>query len=800
MIDKDQVKDSTLVENTAQAVRNHLMSFKSNRDHVITRWIWELLQNARDASPQDDSGIIASIEYTNGELLFQHNGRDFTVREISHLIFHGSTKAEDKETIGQYGSGFLTTHLLSPSIEVSGRTDEGETFKFQLTRELSSVDALKTSMDSAWDDFKASTESKLDSTGEAVATQFRYLVDKEAEDVVEKGLSALKVSAPFLIVFNRQFDRIYIQDHGAFTQFKVTKREVLQEGLQEITVEQNENGEQSYGTYIIADGDKASIAIPIKVTDDGWECLELSDIPRLFLGFPLIRTETFSFPAVINSFDFTPEENRDGVALWLNEDDLANQKNQAVIEEACRLHLKLIQFISSKGSSRIYTLANVPSIHDRDWLNEDRLRECLSEQFVKPMRQLPITFCEYGFVAPIESHIPRPATVENHENLWDLLNDVKHFQKKLPIRKETLGWGYTIDSWATILEREPTDFDEAIDGSKLAGHIENGADDLDGLKDLLNENTCEVEWLNQLHQFLIDDGVDDVNKERSLVLDQGGNLDNLDNLYRDDVIDDELKDIADNLGLQCRLYLRDRRLTALGDHVGRGNRANEDVLREINDKLQELANNVDDGLSAEFVKASIGALSWTVRAQDWKRLGGFPVFSQSGDTTSRAIIWLPQNSEENSDTPLAPIKAWPNDLQEYSDLFPRQYILADGFFEAIPCPDIWQTLSEKGFVNTNVIITKTDNHKRFLPSGLLSEDVDHKSREPVRLTNIAFLSRDQVGIMERVRRSPSRARILWRFITKWMSANDPYGLDALETDCVNVEIPTNISQQNGLRG
>ena len=78
---------------------------------------------------------------------------------------------------------------------------------------------------------------------------------------------------------------------------------------------------------------------------DAW-CLPIVDIPRLFLGFPLVGTENFSFPAVINSFQFTATEHRDGVFLWQAEDtaNVANQENQAVIEEACGLLAQMLRF------------------------------------------------------------------------------------------------------------------------------------------------------------------------------------------------------------------------------------------------------------------------------------------------------------------------------------------------------------------------------------------------------------------------------------------------------------------------
>ena len=74
------------------------------------------------------------------------------MEEVAHLIYHGSTKLEDEKTIGQYGSGFLTTHLLSPAIDVSGQLNDTRPFQFRLKREISSTKALSDSMDEAWNE------------------------------------------------------------------------------------------------------------------------------------------------------------------------------------------------------------------------------------------------------------------------------------------------------------------------------------------------------------------------------------------------------------------------------------------------------------------------------------------------------------------------------------------------------------------------------------------------------------------------------------------------------------------------
>ena len=137
----DIIRNEVLTENTAQTVFKYLQEQESSRLHMHTRWIWELLQNARDAS-SGCTNLIASIEYRSGELAFRHNGRGFTQKEIAHLILHGSTKIEEDEAIGKFGSGFLTTHLLSPVIKISGYLKDGRSFDFSLNREAVSVEAL----------------------------------------------------------------------------------------------------------------------------------------------------------------------------------------------------------------------------------------------------------------------------------------------------------------------------------------------------------------------------------------------------------------------------------------------------------------------------------------------------------------------------------------------------------------------------------------------------------------------------------------------------------------------------------
>ena len=784
VINKDEIKDRVLTENTAQGILNHLRELESNRARMQKRWVWELLQNARDAAADNDTRLVASIELEDGELVFQHNGRGFTAEEVAHLIYHGSTKLEDDNTLGQYGSGFLTTHLLSPQIDVSGQLDDRRPFNFRLKREIGSAKALSDSMDRAWNEFDASAEVVSDS----FTTRFLYPIGKDSGSAVEEGIETLRRCAPFVVVFNRQFRRISIESLEETTSFEVIERTPLQQqDLQIVTVGISDHGSLREQKYLLAEGERVSVTVPVEPTEDGVKCIPFEkDIPRLFLGFPLVGTESFSFPAVINSFGFTPTENRDGVYLGQSTDE-ANQTNQAIIEEACELHIRLIEFIASARWTNTHVLASIPSIAEQRWLNSAWLNHQL-KQLVSKIRDTPIVPSENGLIPPKDSILPLAKEAVGVETLWDLLSEVKAFRQKLPRRNETAGWRNTVESWTSILDCEAISFEEGYDGSELVCYIEKETKGtntnfgtLENLENTLSEDGDAVEWLDQLYRFLREDGLDHVIRECHIVLDQAGYLDKLSNLYRDDGVDSELKIIGDDiLDLRIQGKLRDNLLKSLANEIGKGEYGNREIIQEIKDKLEEICD--EDTLEDEFTQASPRLLTWLVTNDQWDHLTGYPAFSIRRDDGNCEVLWLGQKGGGDMDVPLAPVRAWANDLQQYADLFPRRYIIADDFFAVMPDSDSWQTIRDKGYVRTDVVVDSKKSLGDFLPDEPLPEG-EHKTVGDVASTDVALLARDRIGIMARVRDSQERARLFWRFLTEWLVARDPEGLEIRTADC-----------------
>ncbi len=790
----EEKKRKILIDNTAQAVHKQLKELDSNRKERHARWIWELLQNARDVSEVSPNSLTVEVKYNPGELVFLHNGRGFNMDEIIHLIFHGSTKDENPDALGQFGSGFLTTHLLSWEIQVSGLLDNKQWFDFPLVRIPDSPRALSESMNHAEKAFLTSLIfSRPESIPFPFTTRFAYPVrGKDAEKAVEAGIEMLKQCAPYVVVFNEEFASINIKTRNETRCFEVPERPPLDtSGIpQQITVTENWNENSSETEYLLTIGrKKTSVAVPLKSGSNSTECLPIEKTPRLFLGFPLVGTEGFSFPCVINSFNFTALEDRDGVFLGQSDNE-TNRTNQTIIEEAHDLLLKMLRFAGSEGWNHVHLLANVPPIQPQNGLNTDWLKEHIQPKFIEEIRQIPAVITPSGKLIESEnSLIPVAEKDEGIEPLWDLLNDWLGDNEKLPRREEVIGWYKAIKSWAKVSKCEVADFHESIDGRKLASRVDNVSRDpsanprthrVSNLE--LKEGTSVINWLDRLIDFLQNNGLSEVIDKYRIVPSQAGFLRSLPLLHRDAGINDALKGIADSLGWSIRNELRDTGLSSLSEKVGQGDKEPASVTTELIKRLKNKALENPENPDDKFKNASTCLFAWIVHQKNYSALWGYPVFTADG----KSVRYLP-GSIQDGVPPLAPTQAWSVNFQQFVDqdffdLFPPSRILNEAFFEKVPEPDAWQMLSDGGFIRRNIIITtnKAVNFKDIYPEEALPDGDNHVTADSISVTDIV----ERAGIMDRVSNSRSRALVFWRFLTEWLIKEDPQGLETTEAKCV----------------
>ncbi len=766
-------KDRALTANTAQSVRNQLMTLESSRAHVRTRWIWELLQNARDAGANRDGELDVKVALDQNRVVFSHNGSPFTIDQIMHLIYHGSTKVEDELTIGQYGSGFLATHLLSPEIDISGVLEDGRTFSFQLEREIGSPEELTESMNAAVIAFEASL-SDAEASGTA-ATVFSYPLDGDAIDVAQAGIEALRECAPFIVVFNREFLGIQIDFFGDVTLFRKSGTIPLAEnGFEMIEVAETSNRTDRSVSYLAAHGEKTSIAIPVADLDGVRTCMPIVNVPRLFLGFPLIGTENFSFPVVINSFHFRPTPERDGVFLYLAEDE-ANRENEAVLEEACQLLIRLVQYAGAHRMRECYRLANIPDVESHRRLGESELRHLLVDTLLGEIQQTPMVVTASGEVLPPnQSSIAFADTPDGVLEVWHLLVDAQNEDDYAPKREEATGWCDAVKSWSVLTDRDGPSFSGVYDGRKLALWVA-GERKVSTLESRLRPGVSAICWLDRLVSFLYRNFPVAI-RELHIVPDQNGSLHNLPDLHRDMEISTELKDVCDAMEWPVRDNLRDIRIESLAGESGAGDWDNEHVVTELLVRLHERSRNNPDEM---FKEASTGLFSWLAHHRWFDTLRGFPAFAaRSSDDDEAVIVHLPQD-DHGPDQPFGPINTWPEDLIPYSDLFPFERILDQHFFDALPNPEIWTTLVSNGLVRTEVLVSRKRKISKFYPDHPVSEGGGHTTQEEVAVTDIW----SRAEIMDRVRDSQARARLFWRFLLEWLAHREDGTLEPQSGQC-----------------
>jgi hypothetical protein len=109
-------------------VKNRLRQLNTPQENDMKRWPYELIQNAKDRISFDSTKttINITIEATVKYVKFQHDGALFTANALLALLYKYSDGKENAESVGRFGTGFLTTHCLSREVSISGDmfTDE----------------------------------------------------------------------------------------------------------------------------------------------------------------------------------------------------------------------------------------------------------------------------------------------------------------------------------------------------------------------------------------------------------------------------------------------------------------------------------------------------------------------------------------------------------------------------------------------------------------------------------------------------------------------------------------------------
>jgi hypothetical protein len=115
-------EESELLKNIyVQNDKNRLRQLDIPQENDMKRWPYELIQNAKDSisSFPDKKAVSILIEATDEYVKFQHDGAPFTSKALLGLLYQYSSEKRDSESVGRFGTGFMTTHCLSKEVSIS---------------------------------------------------------------------------------------------------------------------------------------------------------------------------------------------------------------------------------------------------------------------------------------------------------------------------------------------------------------------------------------------------------------------------------------------------------------------------------------------------------------------------------------------------------------------------------------------------------------------------------------------------------------------------------------------------------
>lgn len=374
---KERFEDSEQkahTQNIATKILRELSALRASVEASSTarkRWVWELLQNAKDVNIGGTVKVLieADLESATPHVTFRHTGQPFSAENIRFLIEQISSKDRKKDssgrpkTTGKFGTGFLTTHLLSEIVTVTGiaKEDDLTPRQFQLTLDRRGFEpdeiaaAVEGARRSVLDlDQRPTCKSYVPG---AFNTSFRYdLTDDTGRNVAKAGLEDLHACLRYTLGFVREIDSVALPQ-GTFalqTRIPLTEGEVQ---ILQVTLERE--GQKHTRSMATLTQGFTTVAIPVARLNGTIDIQPLgAGIPRLFCDFPLLGTETFPFPVVVNDPNFNPTDARDGVFLTSTARvNPQSTENKQIVKAALSLYLLLLKHAAEHSWENLHRLA-----------------------------------------------------------------------------------------------------------------------------------------------------------------------------------------------------------------------------------------------------------------------------------------------------------------------------------------------------------------------------------------------------------------------------------------------------------
>lgn len=478
----------------AKDIFNRLNELKNQNEIAKKRWFWELLQNAKDSvADKAKKTVDVELNLQNNHLSFSHNGNAFSLNDAINLIRPDSTKSEDNEKLegnltGRFGTGFLATHILSKDITVTGvvhlKKNEYKDFSFTLKRGGINRSEIAASIKNTVLEFNHCLEKnpikKGYETNKEKDTKFHYSLDSNGFITAKTALEEIEQVIPYVLVFLPQISSIKIKIGQSISTFKVSKSRKKGD-LKLWQIEKKKNSTSYFIDIVSISELNTTLAIEFEEKKGNFFFKEIpKNTPLLFCDFPLIGTENFRFPMLINSSDFIPKTERNGI--WLQE----NEENNKSIFEKCIVPLfeKFIDNIEDEKWKETYLIVNikVPTLEDFD---EDWYKECVVDTLREKLLKAKLVDCPNNVRQSLENiYFPYADKKQVVEKIWYFTN--LFYTEFVPIKAHIHKWKNVIwsDCYYQNLEEILSDYSKFDSISELALELKS---EVSEAKNIIND-------------------------------------------------------------------------------------------------------------------------------------------------------------------------------------------------------------------------------------------------------------------------------------------------------------------------
>ncbi|MDE5772329.1 MAG: ATP-binding protein, partial [Ruminococcus sp.] len=274
-------------------------------------------------------------------------------------------------------------------------------------------------------------------------------------------------------------------------------------------------------------------------------------LPRLFCDFPLLGTNDFTFPVVINSRNFDPNEPRNGIILYGEE----SEQNKSILKKACSLYVSLIDYFLQNNYKDIYNTVRLSHVENKDWIDKiwyekeiiSLLKRQISEfQMFTMADGSKQSLCdESGFSKNI--FLSGDNTKEIRESVWQLSSQL--FPDKLVCYED-------IDNWYNSLWNECRNYSiiQLIEETEKIGNLHK----------LENKISDAIEWLNRLYNLIYEQCSKNPSvsrRDNKIFPNQHGEFCYIYDLKADIGIDEAYKEASDIIGIDLRKELADKHIS-----------------------------------------------------------------------------------------------------------------------------------------------------------------------------------------------------------------------------------------------